>query len=351
MNQRVRLHVLFWLAYTIIYGILNTSFAAPSDLAYSLPIRFLRLWASEILVLPIKIITTYGFLYILIPRYFLKKEYLKIIAWSLLAMIPLVFFYRAIIYYVSYPLLYNEYPSYELISGKRFLYSFLDILPAVAIASTFKLLRVRLSAQKREQELIQEKLQSELRFLKAQTNPHFLFNTLNNIYALARKQSKQTAPVVLKLSEILRYMLYECTEASVSIQKEIAIIKDYIELEQLRYNDRLSVSFKENIDNPNQQIAPLILLPLVENAFKHGTSETRFETFVHIELKLEKSVLFFQVQNPKEESANIVFEKGIGLQNTQRQLELIYPNKHQLTIDNNTNLFSVNLKINLPNGF
>ena len=227
------------------------------------------------------------------------------------------------------------------------MYSSLNILPAVALASTFKLLRARLAAQKREQELIQEKLQSELRFLKAQTNPHFLFNTLNNIYALARKQSKQTAPVALKLSKMLRYMLYECSEQTVSIQKEIEIIKDYIELEQLRYNDRLSVSFVENIDNASQQIAPLILLALVENAFKHGTSETHFETFVRIKMKLENEHLFFQVQNPKAESANIVLKNGIGLQNTQRQLELIYPKQHQLTIDNNTNVFSVSLKINL----
>jgi len=199
------------------------------------------------------------------------------------------------------------------------------------------------------QELLKKKLEIELQFLKAQTNPHFLFNTLNNIYALARKHSDKTADVVMKLSSMLRYMLYETSNGPIEIENEIKIINDYIELEKLRYSNRLKVIFSHSVDNYKEKLAPLILLPFVENAFKHGAGESRFKSYIYINLELNDKQLFFEIRNSKEEINDEVIIENIGLSNIQRQLELIYPT-HELSIENGNMEFIVKLKINLNDG-
>jgi len=214
----------------------------------------------------------------------------------------------------------------------------------MGLAATIKLLKARFAAQKREQQLQNEKLASELNFLKAQTNPHFLFNTLNNLYGLARKKDDNTAPSIMKLSNIMRYILYECNAPTIPIRKEIRIIEDYIELEKLRYDDRLTVAFGVAIDNWEQDIAPLILIPFVENAFKHGAGESRFDTHLKINLQLSEGQLWFQVENPRENEA---VKNGIGLSNVKRQLELIYPDRHTLSIVPTNTTFSIELLLQL----
>lgn len=124
-------------------------------------------------------------------------------------------------------------------------------------------------------------------------------NTLNNIYALARKKSEDTAEVVMKLSELLRFILYESNGRLIALTDEIKVLEDYLELEMIRYNDRLSVSFTKEMDTGSYQITPLLLLPLVENAFKHGISETRFESFIHIDVKAKEGILFLTLKTPK----------------------------------------------------
>lgn len=344
MSKRILLHIGFWLVYTMTYALLHTAFAAPSDLAYEWPVRFGRLWIGELLMLPVKLTAAYVFIYQLVPKFFLKRAYVRMLFWTILLMIPIVLGHRLFTYFVISPFLYNEIPSYELYTAKRFFYALLDILPTIAIVATIKLLRSHLANQQRENALEKARLTAELNYLKAQTNPHFLFNTLNNIYALARKKSDLTAPVVLQLSKILRYMLYECAAETVRIEQEIQVIKDYLALEQLRYNNRLAVRFDQQIDQPATEIAPLLLLPFVENAFKHGVDSTRFDTWVHIDLIVLKEQLTFQVTNAKEDSIK-ENEKGIGLKNIRRQLALIYPNHHELLVNETADSFSVTLKL------
>ncbi len=209
-----------------------------------------------------------------------------------------------------------------------------------------KLLRSNIWQKETEQEIIKKKLETELQFLKAQTNPHFLFNTLNNIYALARKKSDKTADVVMKLSKLLRFMLYESQKRTVSIADEMQVLVDYIELEKIRYNENLQVDFTTSVDNELQPIAPLILLPFVENAFKHGVSENRFGSNIRISLKLDDKLLSFVCENSKTEEMIKSETETIGLGNIRRQLELLYPN-HSLEIKNEKTYFTVLLKINL----
>lgn len=344
MKKRIIEHSIFWLIYTLVYAYLNTSFPAASDMAYSWPMRFFRFWQGELLMLPLKLIATYGFLYGILPHFILQKKYISAAVYSFLGLIPILLCSRLMTFYVAYPMLYSELPTYELVSIRRLLYSFLDISSAVSVASTIKLLRSRLESQQREEALQREKLESELHFLRAQTNPHFLFNTLNNIYALARKQSEATAPVVMKLSKIMRFMLYECTASRIALKDEIQVIQDYIDLEKLRYNERLKVSFETVLEEGSQDIAPLLLLPFVENAFKHGASETRFDTVIKIDLSLKNGQLIFNIKNTKDIDGTTEKE-GIGLKNVKRQLDLIYGDRHLLTIENQIDAYTVCLKI------
>lgn len=175
------------------------------------------------------------------------------------------------------------------------------------------------------QQLLLEKKEAELNYLKAQTNPHFLFNTLNNIYSLARDKNDLAPESILRLSKILRFMLYDTNGEYITIEQELKIIEDYIALEKLRYDDSLHISFKQTIDNLDQPIPPLLLIPLVENAFKHGVSETRANPFIDIQLTIYQQQLFFVVKNSAEEfSQQRQVKENIGLSNLRRQLELLY---------------------------
>ncbi|MBK8496881.1 MAG: histidine kinase [Chitinophagaceae bacterium] len=166
------------------------------------------------------------------------------------------------------------------------------------------------------------------------------------MYALARKKSDATADVVMKLSKLLRFMLYESQKQYISISDEIHVLDDYIELEKIRYDKKLQLNFTRSMDNETHPIAPLILLPFVENAFKHGASESRFGSYITIDLKLQNSILYFRIENSKSEEHVNIKSENIGLNNIRRQLELLYP-EHVLEIETSGNSFVVSLKINL----
>jgi len=203
--------------------------------------------------------------------------------------------------------------------------------------------KLRMAAQ----QLRIEKQQAELNYLKSQTNPHFLFNTLNNIYSLSRDKSDLAPESILRLSKILRFMLYETSGAYISVEQELKVISDYIALEKLRYDESLRINFNYDIEDMRQALPPLLLIPLVENAFKHGVSETRNQPFVDIHLSIKKRQLAFLVKNSMEgvsEDGNV--KENIGLSNLRRQLELLYKD-YQLSIQQDSSEFTANLKINL----
>ncbi len=195
------------------------------------------------------------------------------------------------------------------------------------------------------QQLRIEKAEAELHYLKSQTNPHFLFNTLNNIYSLARDKSDLAAESILRLSKILRFMLYETGGATITIAQEQEIIEDYVALEQLRYDNTLRVDFACEIEDATQQLPPLLLIPLVENAFKHGASEASDASFIDIFLSTQKQQLSFVVRNAAENTGKPLTE-NIGLSNLRRQLELLYTD-YQLTVSQKESVFMANLRINL----
>jgi two-component system LytT family sensor kinase len=196
------------------------------------------------------------------------------------------------------------------------------------------------------QQLRIEKQEAELNYLKSQTNPHFLFNTLNNIYSLARDKSDLAAESILRLSKILRFMLYETSGAFIAIEQELKILSNYIALEKLRYDESLVVNFNHDIEDMKQALPPLLLIPLVENAFKHGVSETRGKPFIDIHLSVNKRQLTFVVKNSSEASGESTVKENIGLSNLRRQLELLYTDSN-LSVQQTESVFVATLKINL----
>jgi len=209
-----------------------------------------------------------------------------------------------------------------------------------------KVINQWLTSEQRNKEIANEKLKAELSFLKAQINPHFLFNTLNNIYALASGQSEQTAPAVLKLSSIMRYVLTEAGNDLVPLEKEIQFTSHYIELQKMRLTGKSSIDFTVKGDSLGKQVSPLLFLPFVENAFKYGIS-TRELSPITILLEIKKDSLYFCVSNHKHINASLkrTDNTGIGIMNTKRRLDLLYPDRHTLTINDEPAVFTVHLNI------
>ena len=221
-------------------------------------------------------------------------------------------------------------------------YAFLSIFFFGIIKYTYDFRKLKAAAQ----QLRIEKQEAELNYLKSQTNPHFLFNTLNNIYSLARDKSDLAPESILRLSKILRFMLYETAGDYISIEQELKIIDDYIALEKLRYDDSLRINFNQDIEDMKQALPPLLLIPLVENAFKHGVSETRGHPFVDIHLSVKNRHLVFVVKNSSEALPGESVKENIGLSNLRRQLELLY-NDFSLSAQQGESVFTASLKINL----
>jgi LytS/YehU family sensor histidine kinase len=222
---------------------------------------------------------------------------------------------------------------------------FVAIYPATFIAVAIKLLKFWYANQQAQQVLIQEKLQAELKFLKTQIHPHFLFNTLNNLYALTLKKSDRAPETVLKLSELINYMLYECTSDEVLLDKELKFITNYIDIEKMRYGDKLDVDIRISGEAHERRIAPLILLPFVENCFKHGASESLQRAWVKVSVDLQPTLMVLKVENSKNGKYAGSTKSGIGIQNVKRRLDLLYPDRHELKIINGEETFLVILTI------
>ncbi|MEL6558927.1 MAG: sensor histidine kinase [Bacteroidota bacterium] len=193
--------------------------------------------------------------------------------------------------------------------------------------------------------LEKEKAQTELNLLKQQINPHFFFNTLNNLYALSLAKSDATPEVVLQLSELMRYVIYKGKNSRVAISEEVKYLEDYIQLQQIRLNKTLDLSFEKEVDDQDLMIPPLLLIILIENAFKHGIEPAENESFLHIDLTTDQDTIYFECVNSYEPPSET--SEGIGLSNLKRRLELTYPNRYQLDIDQTKDTFKASLKIEL----
>lgn len=347
MQKRYWLHIMFWLVYLFQDTLLHFTWMGPYLSEVPQNLQVIMAIKTALITLPPKLILVYYLLYVGGKKLVEKRIRITTVLEITLVICFCLALFRVIFYFYVNPHVYhvamNKQPLFNLRST---LISFLELGFIAGLAIAFKSLRTQLQGKEREKNLMKEKLETELKFLRNQMNPHFLMNTLNNIYALARKKSDDTEEVVMKFSELLRFILYESSGQSILLSDEIKVIEDYIDLETIRYNNRLSVSFTKEIDNSSYRITPLLLLSFVENAFKHGISESRFESFVHIEMKVSKGNLFFSVKNTNENGGPRASTSNIGLNNVRRQLELTY-DQYDLAVEDKNNIFKINLAINL----
>jgi LytS/YehU family sensor histidine kinase len=233
-----------------------------------------------------------------------------------------------------------------------FIANSLYILLTVSFTSFIYLFTEWYRKERANKELERIHIQNELKYLKSQVNPHFLFNSLNNLYSMTLTGSPHAPDMVLRLSGILRYLLYETSEMKVPLEKEINYLRDLVELEKIRVGDRSKIDFDIIGDISGVEIEPLLFINFVENSFKHGVNSAHEFSWMKMELRVDKAqqILSFTIENSKPVE-NLSHKNdtigGIGLNNVRKRLNLLYPNKHSLKINDNTDTYSVNLKLDL----
>lgn len=330
MNPRIKLflHIFFWLAVeaTWYQHIYFNQILEPGDLEWVIATHFLHL------------ITFYTFYFLL----FLKtrqtlKVFIYIVAYFSICLLRDQGLDLLRVFVGS-----SQFCSLSHSTWSTFFETFMFGVHGTFIA----LIESSIKFEKLKKELSEQNMKSELAFLRSQINPHFLYNTLNNIYSLSYPQSPQAAQAVMKLSEIMRYGLTEATQKLVPLKEEAEYLNSYISLEKMRYRTNTNINFTMEGEFSDKEIAPMIFIPFVENACKHGITDDP-EKPVTILLKIEKYVLFFEVSNHYDKGGQKAEESGIGLKNVQRRLELIYDKKFNLEVfdDTHKSIFSIKLKI------
>ena len=338
----ITIHVFFWVGvyffynYFLGFGSQNTVYVK----------RF------SLFLMPITIVVSYLFLYYLIPNFLFKKRQKLFTLYSIYTLIVSFFF---VVFSIFFGLVFSDGLKEEnyVPLTKGFFFIILGVYFVIFVVTTIGLLTNNYNANIKNEDLknrfLQTELQlkeQELKFLKMQIHPHFLFNTLNTLYGFALKKADIMPEMILKLSNLLDYILYQVEKPQVLLFDEIKHIQDYISLEEMRFQDSLAVDFKKEINQENYQIAPMLLLPFVENAFKHGT-QINGVLKVDMELKATNNILFFQIKNSSKKTNSI--QKGIGLENIQKRLEMLYQNNFELNISSEENKFKVQLEIPFKN--
>ncbi len=329
----VRFHILFWSIYFIFnvirFGSLN------NDYWYSL--------RSNLVEFPLSIIYTYFFVYYLIPRYIVKKKYTK---FFLLFIFSLIVFYlvkTGLIYLLVTKNVWPENSGINAFTFDHIVEVTIGVLYVTAIGATIKLTYEWINEKRKNEELQKTQLRTELNFLKSQIQPHFFFNTLNNLYALVIKKSPNAPDVVLKLSEIMQYVLYDAKEPKISLLNEINYIYSYLDLEKLRYGDKVKSSIEITGNMDEVEIPPLLFLPFIENCFKHGIANND-DIKVDIRFEITDNFLFFTVENTFHKNNEISVKHGIGIENVKRRLQLLYGENFTLETKVKKNKFKVLLK-------
>lgn len=280
----------------------------------------------------------------LIPRFLNQKNFMTYVL-LLLTMVAVLTPIKVMMLYLTY----EEVEPREMLVMNQ--HSIFLVLFTIAGGTTIiKIISDWQRHQRDRKELETQRMQSEIKFLKSQINPHFLFNTLNSLYALTLKKSDKAPEIVIKLSEMMRYMLYESNERRVPLQKEVNYIQNYLALEALRQSGQADIRFNVEGQITDQTIAPLIFIPFLENSFKHGLNHQISDGYVHVNMKVLDNKLLLRILNSKPAQPPLPSEKtsgGIGLANVQRRLNLLYPNQYKLDIEDNDKEHIVELSLAL----
>lgn len=337
--ERISRHVLYWIGWLIFYSVVGSSYNDSSFFTWVL---------IELSSMCVKLPFTYFVIYYLVPNYLIPKKYIPFLSFQLIAAIIGGMMLWATWGFILNPLIFKG-PPLDLYSMKIW-YKVIDLIYIASLPTVLKMLQKHSWQEKQTRKLVEQKLGAELEVLKNQLHPHFLFNTLNNLYSMVLTKHTKAADVVLRLSNMMSYMLYECERPLINLDKEISNLENYIELEKIRYGKRLDVSFETGGDIAGKSIGPLLLLPFLENAFKHGVEKEEQSAWVRINLWVENDELTYLVENsiPQESEDEFMpkVQSGIGLSNVKKRLELLYPNSHQFEVKKgDTFLAKLNLKL------
>ncbi len=325
-NTAIFAHSVFWIFYASLVGtggyILSEGREGWNFIANSLVFGLLVVYGNLLFIEP----------------FLLKKNYLRF------GLLGLVFITAMILIRLNTEHLFGMHLTDRFGWAGTFLLS-VQVLVLFVLSTMFGGFVQWLKDREQEHFYEKEKLAGELKFLKTQVNPHFLFNTLNNIYSLAYRQDSNAAPMVATLSKIMRYHLYDGSRERVSLRKEAEMLQDYIALQRLKHGDALHVDFYSEGIEGHHEIAPLILINFIENSFKHGDAETNPEAFVNINLAVDGAQLHFLIENSFRPSG--VSDEGFGLKNAERLLDLAYPGRHTVEVRKEEGVFAVEVKIEL----
>jgi LytS/YehU family sensor histidine kinase len=297
-----------------------------------------------IFLTPITIVTTYFFTHYLIPSYLNKKLYFKFFLYSAYTIILSVYL-TMIVIFIIFIFVVNLNVQLAYFKAAFLLIGiYIPVIAGIAI----RLYHILQQSEEKNLKLLQQKTEAELKFLKSQIEPHFLFNTLNNIYSLTLDKSEKAPEVVLQLSELLSYIIYDCTHATISLGRELEQLENYISLEQLRYDQRVTITRDIQPGLENLDIMPLILLPLMENCFKHGVKASARKSWIQISLKKQDGRVVIRINNSLPQNKEKGKQGGIGLENLKNRLKMFYGENHNLTITKNETSFNIEVIISLP---
>ncbi|MFN3849530.1 MAG: sensor histidine kinase [Spirosomataceae bacterium] len=340
MNKRQRLffHIGFWFFFYFAGDILL--YIGDKNYQFDFKSILTPLWVSSLIF---RLLVTYGILFVL-NKYLRSKQYLNIFLGFLIVCLA----YAGLRYGVEEVLYFRLFGFHNYSEESRyFSYYLVDNIQNVILFSFgaffLKMIEDLFRNEKERNDLLTEKIAAEQAFLKNQLNPHFLFNTLNNIYSLTLNQSPKAPEAVLKLSELMRYMLYESNVDKVNLETEVKYLKNFIELQKFRYSGQTFIEFEVAGDLHSQKVAPLLLIAFVENAFKHG-EVSEVDKPLKISLLVNQNNLNFTLTNHKKDQ-NKDEIGGVGLENVKRRLNLIYPNCHSLEIRDSANQYFCELNI------
>lgn len=352
-NQRIKRHAVLWI---VCYVFLVISYpprgaGSVNGIGADGFIKFYEMVLIRSFVhLLCQMMFCYPLLYFLVPSFFWKKKYTQFICLLLLLWIAVAFFRYAVFTYAYNPIM-QELKLYVNPVPMVFMNSIVQTINGPAFISfsfiSIKFFKDWQQKQKDNFNLQKENANAELQLLKAQIHPHFLFNTLNNIYSFTLNKSPQAKDIVKKLEDMLHYMIEECQQPLVPVKNEIKVIQDYFELERIRYGNSLDMQVEMTGDYENKTIAPLLMIPFVENSFKHGTSKMLKNSWIKLFIQADENLLHFTLANSKPADEITNGKGGIGLNNVKKRLELLYPSNHLLTIESTVNTFTVNMQIPL----
>ncbi len=361
-KYKLQRHLVLWVSWWLFQSFLYSFIAVGRLDIYSK--RLLSSFLEAFVYLIPHIFLAYTLMYFVLPRFVFKEKYGKAIGWVAILCIctaiissalTLTIIERIRTAILGYDMVRHGAPAASNELNILFIRISLSLMAGLrggitigGMAAAIKLMKYWYLKEQRNQQLQIEKTEAQLQLLKAQIHPHFLFNTLNNIYSLTQNLSKPASELVFGLSDILRYMLYETNQPLVPLQKELSMMEQYITLETIRYGNKLDTHVSFSGPAENFLIAPLLLIPFVENSYKHGCSQIIDSPWLSLQIAVDiNGLLTMKLLNSKPTQAEKKNGNGIGIKNVQKRLELLYPGKHQLDIMSEDDVFIVNLSLEL----